>query len=88
MLEAIFGCVTLCAWALGLYFYPTCLDSFGECCDRQNENMVMDETVADYVVPENVLVDSILAAKEVKSGESPLFSAQIKLPVAKSLKSL
>lgn len=88
MLEAIFGCITLSAWALGLYFYPTFMDAVSECCERQSEqSLIMDETVANYV-HEEISIDSVLTAKEVKSGESPLFMPQNKLPVAKPLKYL
>ena len=87
MLEAIVGCITLCAWAVGLWYYPTCIESAADCCDpRRNDSLIMDEAVAAYVNGDTSSLD-ILTAKNLEAGESPLLShTQSRIPIAKALK--
>jgi hypothetical protein len=87
MLEVLFGCVTLFAWATGLWYYPHCLDSCADICERQSGNsLVMDETSARFV-DEQVLIEDVVTAKRMEIGDSPLIVNRSRLPVAKPLKS-
>jgi len=62
MLEALVGCVTMCTWLAGIWFYPRCVEGIESCCDQycfvptwsRNEvvrvqpNSVIDEAEAYY----------------------------------------
>ena len=88
MIEAIIGCLTLCAWAAGLWYYPTCIESTSDCCcPPQNQGFIMDEAVASFTNEnEDDIFDVIATAKKMETGDSPIISAQNTFPVAKALK--
>lgn len=83
MLEIVFGCITLSAWAVGLWYYPDCVDNVGELCDREENNrFIIDETTAQFVSEPF----EIVSAKIIECGESPSSGVDGHLPIAKRLK--
>ena len=85
MLDIVFGCITLTAWAIGLWYYPDCVDKIGEWCDSENNNQfIIDETTAQFINESFELV----SAKIIECDESPSLGTfqQGNIPTAKRLK--